>query len=84
MQTGRLDLELLELNDEASRRLERMRRVAGVDSRVEVIRRALAIYDCLLKYHAHGADLIVRKGNRERCIPLSPDQWRKRRKHESR
>lgn len=50
----------LELTENVVDRLERLRELSEADSRTEVIRRALSVYDLLLEQSNQGATLILR------------------------
>ena len=56
---GRFRLNL-EMPESVRDKLESMRRRSEADSRTEVIRRALALYDLLLEHSQQGSSIIVR------------------------
>ena len=74
---GRFRLNL-EMPESVRDKLESMRRRIEADSRTEVIRRALALYDLLLEHSQQGSSIIVRTkdgkgivvGRHGCCVPL--------------
>jgi hypothetical protein len=68
--TTRLNLEIAET---VRQRLESLQARSEADSMVEVIRRALAVYEVLWEAKDEGASVIVRtKGGEEKEVILAP------------
>ncbi|VTT99056.1 unnamed protein product [Gemmataceae bacterium] len=53
-------------------RLDRLQTATDARSRLEVISRALAVYETLVSEHEGGAEIIVRKKGREQQLLLVP------------
>ena len=60
----------LELSDEARQKLETLRKQTDAESLVDVIRRALTVYDFLWNAKNEGGTLIIRSNHREREVIL--------------
>jgi hypothetical protein len=68
--TTRINLEVIE---PVRQRLERLQKRSEADSMVEVIRRALAVYEVLWEAKDEGASVIVRSSEgEEREVILTP------------
>jgi hypothetical protein len=62
----------LETSDAVRQRMEKLRDETDADSITEVIRRALAVYECLWDETKRGSQIIVRSGKKEREVLLIP------------
>ncbi len=64
---SRLNLEMTKATRD---RLEHLRDATNADSMAEVIRRALEMYDFVRTEESAGAEVFIRKGNKETQVKI--------------